>query len=121
MAEAYDSTRDFCPKCIYCHKIYLNRDLLAYHFVTQHLLNKDDANWTCPHCPQLVEQQQQPLNILAHVQQVHPCSCLFCGNVHDTNKDAGVSCTHHVQIAIKHYFAKKISLLFNMLRGLETI
>lgn len=113
MAEAYDSTRDFCPKCIYCHKIYLNRDLLAYHFVTQHLLNKDDGNWTCPHCP------QQPFNILAHVQQVHPCACLLCGNVH---KEAGVhACTHYVQIAIKHYFAKKISLLLNMLRGLETI
>jgi hypothetical protein len=109
----YDRVRDFCPKCIYCNKIYLNQELLAHHFLTRHLLDTTAAYW-CPHCHTLLNQ-----NILAHVQTSHSEKCLLCGC---TDVDANhVTCTRFVKNAIKKYFQEKISLLLNLLEGFETI
>ena len=113
MEFVYDRVRDFCPKCIYCNKIYLNQELLAHHFLTRHLFHTTTAYW-CPHCNTLFNE-----NILAHVQSCHSEKCLLCGcNDVDANH---AMCTQVVKNAIQKYFEEKISLLLNMLEGLETI
>lgn len=108
----YDSVRDFCPKCIYCQKIYLNRDLLAHHFLTRHLFRTTTSHW-CPHCTSYIK------NMIAHVQNLHPEKCLLCGE-NDPEANHKV-CTSFVKTAIKNHFQKKISVLLNMLEGFESI
>lgn len=111
MDFVYDRVREFCPKCIYCHKIYLNRQLLASHFLKQHIFNALKECCPCPCC------SIQENNILVHVQTHHPNVCLLCGQ-RDFDHDL---CNRELQSAIKHYFQTKISALLNMLEGLESI
>ena len=112
MESVYDRVRDFCPKCFYCDKIFLNRQLLAHHFLTQHLLCKNNKV-LCPHCIKWNE------NMLAHCQIFHKEKCLFCGM--DDKDETHYACTNVVKEAIKNYFQKKISHLLNLLEGLENI
>jgi len=112
MELTYDRVKDFCPKCIYCEKIYLNKELLAHHFLVHHLLNKTKSFW-CPHCITFEK------NILSHVQKKHETLCLFCGKYEQ--KEFHQQCTMLVKNAIRQYFQKKISCLLNMLEGLEDI
>ena len=112
MKLAYDRVKDFCPKCIYCCKIFLNPQLLAQHFVTRHLLSKTSAS-TCPHCFIVTR------SVMSHVRTTHSKKCCFCGS--DTVDSAHNKCTLLVNTAIKSHFQRKINVLLNMLKGLENI
>lgn len=112
MDITYDRVRDFCPKCVYCNKIFLNRELLANHFVTRHLLTSKNE-FMCPHCC------LTRYNIGSHVQSFHKNMCLFCGE--KETEGAHTTCTQYVKNAIKNHFQRKITLLLNMLEGLQNI
>jgi hypothetical protein len=112
MEFAYDRVKDFCPKCIYCCKIFLNPQLLAHHFVTLHLLSTT-SYYTCPHCPIVT------CSVVSHVRNTHSEKCCFCGSndIDKTHK----KCTLLVNTAVKIHFQKKIHVLLTMLKGLENI
>ena len=113
MDFVYDRVREFCPKCIYCHKIYLNKQLLASHFLKQHIFNSFKECCSCPCC--FIQEN----NILVHVQNHHPDVCLLCGQ--DDSDKTHVMCNCEIKSAIKYHFQTKISALLNMLEGLESI
>lgn len=112
MELAYDRVKDFCPKCIYCCKIFLNPQLLAQHFVTRHLLSNTSDD-TCPHCFIVTS------SVVSHVKITHSEKCCLCGS--DIINSAHNKCTLLVNTAIKSHFQKKINVLLNMLKGLENI